>query len=258
MGGGGGGDGGYQARLDEQERRKAAARAALNVNFGIAPEGATGADQSPAASGLLGKAADLVGDVYAPQRDAELSSQAQQAAANKAALDALYSGVRTNAYNAGKTRLDEQKSKAGRDLKFELFARGLNGGSVDVDQNALLGRTYTQGLTDLGAKADAAATGLRSNDEQTRLGLLQSIDNGMDQSSAISSALAQLKNNSDKAAAEATGTSLGNLFADSGLLYEQERRAQGVSRAMTQNPFNLPGYGSGSSGARRGVSSWAG
>jgi len=190
---GGGGDGGYQDRQNAIDSDKAAARAKLNELFGV-------------------------GDTPAAQ-------------ANKTAADALYSKVRGDAFSAGKTRVDEQRGAAGRNLKFELFAKGLNGGSVDVDQNALLGRTYTQGLTDLGAKADATAADLRGNDTAARLQLLQSIDSGMDQGSAVGSALGQMKVNSDKAAADATGSSIGDLFANAGLLYQKSQASQGRSAA---------------------------
>jgi len=84
---------------------------------------------------------------------------------------------------------------------------------------------------DLGAKADGAAAQLRSDDTAARLQLLQSVDNGMDQGSAVSSALGQLKVNSDKAAADATGTNIGQLFANSGLLYQKSQASQGRGAA---------------------------
>ncbi len=235
---GGGGDGGYQERQDAQDRQKQLARNALNVAFGVAPTAST---VSPAAfSGGSSGAVDADGMPYASAPydqagyDAAIgaeSGQSSEAAKNRAALDALYGSVRTNAYNAGKRGLDEGRENAARDTKFELFARGLNGGSVDVDQNALLGRKYTEGLTNLGGKADSAAADLRTGDENARLTLLQSIDNGMDQGSAVSSALAQMRNNSDKASAEAIGTDVGDLFSDGAFLYSQGRKARGEQSA---------------------------
>jgi len=141
--------------------------------------------------------------------------------------DPVYQTVRDNTFDAGKTRLDEQRDEAARKLKFELFARGLNSGSEDVNQNALLGRTYSNGLLDLGAKADAAKADFRGDDENARLGLLQSIDSGVDQGSAISSAINSMKTNSDKAAAQASGTTLGDVFANTGLLYNKSQTALG-------------------------------
>lgn len=243
--GGGGGDGGYGERQAQMDRQKQQARDALNLLFGVAPSGGAAApvDRSrfvtPGFSFVGDSGQSEMPEVFdqAGYDAAVAAAQAQdgmgaEAARNKAALDALYGNVRKNAFDAGKRRLDEQRGTVARDNKFELFARGLDGGSVDVDQNALIGRVYGQGLTDLGARADATATQLRTGDEQTRVSLLQSIDGGMDQGSAISSALTQMRNNADRASAEATGTSLGDLFADAGLLYQQGRRARGEQTAL--------------------------
>lgn len=205
--GGDGGDNGYAAKQAQIEAQKADARAALNEKFGE-------------------------GD----------SATAQ---ANKAGRESIYSTVRDNTYAAGKRGLDETRDAAKRNNGFALFAQGLNGGSEDIDQNALLDRTYNKGVLDLGAKADSAKAGLQSADEQTRLGLLQSVDNGMDQSSAISSAINSMKNAGDKAAADAQGTTLGDLFANSGALYTRSKAAQGA--AAGQNWWNTYNGGSGTS-----------
>lgn len=259
----GGGDGGYGERQDKLDADKAAARSKLNELFGIAPTAlqTPKVDRSKFYGPTTGNGYN--GEMQTPfdqeGYDAALATANSQkadpaaAAANKSALDALYSTTRDNAYTAGKRRIDEQKATAGRDLKFELFARGLNGGSSDIDQNALLGRTYTQGITDLGAKADTVATQLRGDNEQARLQLLQSIDSGMDQSSALSSALGQMKVNADRSAADATGTALGDLFANAGLIYQQNRVAQGKQNALNTSAANNPlFYTKGSSGVLSG------
>lgn len=271
---GGGGDGGYGERQAQQDAQKQQARNALNVLFGVAPTGGapnassfwqqsagSGTGEGDGNSGGAGAAPPTFDQAGFDAALAEYAGLSDKAATNKAALDQMYAGVRQNAFDAGKRRLDEQRGTAGRDLKFELFARGLNGGSVDVDQNALLGRVYGQGVTDLSAKADATRTALRTGDESTRVSLLQSIDNGMDQGSAISSALAQMRNNADRAASEATGTTLGNLFADAGLLYEQGRRARGERTFMEQwRAANQPGSAGPrpSSAVTRGSTTFAG
>lgn len=229
-GGGGGGDGGYQARQDEIDRKKQAARAQLNTLFGVSS--GTTAPVASRSGGLIDKFRGLFPGQEDPG-DYGVGSGVgpDPAAANKAARETLYSQVRDNAFTAGKRGLDEKKTDATRQNKFALFAQGLAGGSEDIDQNALLDRTYKQGLLDLGAKADAAKTDMMSNDEQTRLGLLQSIDAGMDEGSALSSALNQMKVNSERAAANAQGTSLGDLFGTAGLLYQKSNAARGAQDA---------------------------
>lgn len=192
-----GGDGGNDDARQQQaeiDAKKQAARDALNLQFGI------------------GDGAD--------------------AAKNKTARDSLYSTVRTNAYNAGKRRLDEAQTDAKRNLRFELLAKGLDGGSVDVDQSARLGRKYGEGIIDLGAKADNLSTDLKSSDEATRLGLLQSVDSGMDQSSALSSAIEQMNNASSRAAADAVGTGVGDIFNTAGLLYSDSVKRKNQKAAQ--------------------------
>jgi hypothetical protein len=252
MGGGGGGNDGYERQQAATEAKKQAARDALNAQFGQgldvgqkpAPTRADFNGPGYAQSGGL----DMFGPVDQVLGDKALADATASYQANKdstpvadarAARESMYSTVRDNAFTAGKRSLDEGRDQAKRNLKFELFAKGLNGGSTDIDQNALLGRTYNQGVIDLGAKADSAKADFRNADEQTRMGLLQSIDSGMDQGSALSSAISQLGVNSDKAAAEANGTTLGDLFANSALLYNKSQAAQGAQAG--QQAFNMFG-----------------
>ncbi len=255
---GGGGDGGYGARQDKIDADKTAARSSLNELFGIAPTVAPGASVdrnkfvTPGGGNLYN--GDMADGFDQAGYDAAVAAaggdkiNTTKADAAKLALDKLYSTTRDNAFTAGKRRIDEQKSDAGRNLKFELFSRGQNGGSTDIDQNALLGRTYAQGITDLGARADSVATGLRGDNEKARLGLLQSIDAGMDGSSAVSSALGQMRVASDQAAADATGTAIGDLFGGTGLIYQQARTSQGRLAAGNQYGAS-PLFARGSSGS---------
>lgn len=261
----GGGDSGYEQQQQQTEANKQKARDALNALFGVgsndtslaaslvgpAPtrsqyvfdsmpgytvdSGENSSSYVPASSGQNDEAgyqkalADYNAQVQAKQN--ELTSTAQN-------RDALYQEVRDNAYNAGKRELDENQANAARKLKFELFATGQNGGSNDIDENALLKRTYDKGILDLGAKADAAKADFQNADQNTRLQLLQSIDNGMDQGSALSQAAASMQTAADKAAADASGTSLGDLFATAGLLYDQSQLAKGRLAAQ-QTAYSL-------------------
>lgn len=229
---GGGGDGGASARQAEIEKNKAKARESLNRQFGIFGDAPTRSQfVSTRVVGVDPETGNQNNETFIDEGayQAALADYNDQKAQNEASggRDALYQSVRDNAYTAGKRGLDESRDQAARQTKFELFARGLNGGSEDIDQNALLGRTYSQGLLDLGAKADAAKSQFKSDDETTRLNLLQSIDAGMDAGSASSSAMNQMRNNADRAAAAAQGTSLGDLFANSGLIYTQSQAAKG-------------------------------
>lgn len=269
MGGGGGDD--FEAQQAATEAKKQKARDALNLMFGVAPTTSSTVDRSLFSHATPGQTVGS-GDAVMPATEGTTSfdqagydsavaanaNQGAEAAANKTARDALYQKVRDDAFDAGKRRFDESKTKAARQNKFALFAQGLNGGSVDVDENALLSRTYGEGLLDLGNKADTTKNDMLGNDEQTRLGLLQSIDSGMDQGSALSSAMNQLKVNSERAANDAKGTTLGDLFGDAGLLYTKNNAARGRADAQAwwqQQYPNSPWAMRSSRGASSGVES---
>lgn len=264
-GGGGGGNSDYAEAQARQERERQRARNALNAAFGVAPSNSVLGGGSYTTQDRVNAVFDPVDGFFGPpsldiwgrgrtvsggdtrfdqatyeQNRQEYEQQVADAAKNRTARDALYDKVRTDAFTAGRRGLDENRQRASRDLRFALFGQGLQGGSVDVDENALLGRTYDQGLLDLGTKADAARTGLKSSDEQTRLGLLQSIDAGMDQGSALSSALEQMKVNSERASQDAMGTDLGNLFDNAGLLYTRSNAARGRQAAQQDWWNNYP------------------
>ncbi len=273
--GGGGGDG-YEARQADTERRKQLARAELNATFGAGTPEGIAAVLGPAPdrsaftrpSGTMQRLIDGENPVWDTIPDPNSPSYFDEAGYNQAltnynakqssvrsnaqSRDSLYQGVRDNAFNAGKRRLDEAEQDAARKLKFELFATGQAGGSGDVDENAKLKRTYTQGLMDLGAKADSAKADFRNSDEDTRLQLLQSIDNGMDQGSALSAATQRMQIAADKAAADANGTAVGDLFATGGEFYNQSQMAKGRQAGQQRAWEMFPQQGPG--GARKGAS----
>lgn len=251
---GGGGDDGAQQRQEQIEAKKAAARNALNLQFGVLSEPSRQSftkttEVADPNSEWNGTTTQTVYDQAA--YDAAMADY-EAAKARGTERDTLYQTVRDNTYTAGKRGLDETRDKAARKTKFELFARGLNGGSEDINQNALLGRTYSQGLMDLGAKADLAKSQFKGDDEQTRLTLLQSVDAGMDAGSASSSAMNQMRVNADRAAATAQGTSLGDLFAGSGLIYNQSQAAKGKQDGTAWWNNYAPSRSSGM-GARNGT-----
>lgn len=235
---GGGGDGGAEKRQAEMEAKKQAARDVLNAQFGIAGSEPKKEDFYKTQTVYDSRAVDKTDKGAAPRTprevrvfDQEAYDKAVQnrnlALTNSSARENIYTGLRDDAFSNGLRQLDEAKNQAARKNKFELFARGLAGGSEDINQNALLGRTYSQGLLDLGAKADLVKSDAKSSDEMARLNLLQSIDSGMDAGSVSSSAISQLNNSAERAAAQAFGTGLGDIFATTGLLYNQGQAAKG-------------------------------
>lgn len=166
------------------------------------------------------------GDGGAAAREAERQARVEAAtnAVNKlfgigddedmAQRNQMYSTIRddTNQYFA--KQLEEDRAAAARELGFMKARAGQTGSSPAIDLDTEFNRRYDRGLLDIANRAQSAETGMRSADEQARLGLIGRIQSGMDQGSATSSALSQLQSNLDLARQNAIYGRMANVFAD--------------------------------------------
>lgn len=242
MGGGdSGGDGGASERAAADRERKSKASADINRLFGQDSGSGTAMpieDQFAHADIKRGRVVDW--DAYnkavADWKAAQAASAAQ-AGPNMSAREKLYGDTRAASFDLNKTKLDQDRETSSRELKFALARSGLFGGSTDVDQHALEQRAYDRGTLDIGTMADTGVADLRSQDEQSRLGLLSQVNAGLDAGSALSSARDQLSINADRANAAARGNTIANLFNNIGLLYDRQNQGAGVLAARGLYPY---------------------
>jgi hypothetical protein len=120
---------------------------------------------------------------------------------------------------------NRQKSVADRGLKFSLARGGLSGGSADVDARRTLGEEYTRGILTAEDKAQGAVAGLKAQDEQSRLNLIQLVQSGLDATTAAQRANAQVAQSADAARGGATLTGLGDIFGTTANLYKTQQEA---------------------------------
>ena len=172
----------------------------------------------------LSKYSPIYEDIFATTE-----SDASKAAKSR---DALYNSVGTDTRNYFNSQLEEDKEDARRQLEFHKARTGLFGSSQGIDLGNKFQQNYDRGLLDIANRADSAAAGMKSSDEQARLGLISKIVSGVDQGSAVSSALSQLQSNSESAINQAMTGRMANVFAD------------------LVNGFNTGQYNAGSAAAR--------
>ena len=165
----------------------------------------------------------LVDDAY----NTALTAYQRGAAARS--RNQLYDTVSNDTYNFHKQRLDDSRDQAERYLRFQLARQGQFGGSLDIDQNSELSKGYNNGLVDAKNLADAARNDALARDEQTRIDLINRINAGMDEASAISSANSQMQSNIAQARDNALSQSLGDAFGNVALLKNQWDYQQGMS-----------------------------
>lgn len=138
----------------------------------------------------------------------------QEAQANLAGRGSLYDSVRTDTRDFFARQLAEDRAEAERQLRFNMARGGTFGSSQAVDMESEFNRRNDRGLLAVANRADGAATGMRSADEQSRLGLLSRILSDMDQGSAASSAINQMQSNVETARQNAMAGRMTNVFHD--------------------------------------------
>jgi hypothetical protein len=199
--GGGGGDGGAAARAAAEKERVAAGIQAINEVFG----------NTKATPNAIDKAA------YTTQAGYDAAVAAEQARVDKLNSAAqqreqLYSTVAEDAKKKALLDIERERAITERELNFALARNGLSGGSRDVDANKDVLDTAQQGILKASEIGLATANDARSNDERTRVNLINSIQSGLDSGSAIQSAYTGMANNANLARDNASAASLNGFF----------------------------------------------
>jgi len=194
------------------------------------------------------------GDGGAAQREAE--RQARIAAgteainrifgvgndAAKAQREQLYNTVKGDTRNYFSSQLEEDKAAARRALDFQKARSGTAGSSQGIDLDTEFQKRYDRGLLDIGNRADSAYSGMKTADEQARLGLISKVASGVDQGSAVSSALSQLQSNLENSRNEAMTGRMANVFSDLINGYNNGQVIAGQNAAKQQYGSNLGNY----------------
>lgn len=190
------------------------------------------------------------GDGGAAQREAERQARiaAGTAAVNKlfgigddaakAQRDALYGTVGTDTRNYYSQQLEEDREAARRALDFQKARTGVAGSSQGIDMDSEFQKRYDRGLLDVSNRADSAASGMRTSDEQARLGLISKVASGIDQGSAVSSAMSQLQTNLENARNQSMQGRMANVFSDLLAGFTNGQALSGANAAKQQYERN--------------------
>ncbi|MES2533351.1 MAG: hypothetical protein V4636_20070 [Pseudomonadota bacterium] len=143
--------------------------------------------------------------------------------------------------------LNRQKGDTDRNLKFAMARNGQTGGSVSIDNARRVGEDYTRGVVEADRRAQSAVADLRSQDEQSRLGLISMAQSGLDSTTASSRALSALQNNIQAGKATSTAQGIGDAFGSFANLYRrsQEDAARRRGEKDVYGTLYQPGFGFG-------------
>jgi hypothetical protein len=240
--GGGGGGGGGEAQAREDEARKAEARRRVNLIFGQPGEDPS---REPFTSMESFSEDDSEGGTRERQRQVFDEAGYQKALqesrtaplANKKAREKQIAGVMEDILGLRQQEIDDAAETERRNLGFALARRGLDTGSVDIDQSGMLDRAVDK--ENLGARAGAEASGnrLRARDEEDRLGILRDISAGLDQSSATAAAINRLSTNAKSVYDEARGDVAGRGLSNIGLVHQLSAISEAKRKAQRDYGF---------------------
>lgn len=155
-------------------------------------------------------------------------------AGNKTSRENFYTKIGEDLKTLNMKKASEQKEIADRETEFQLARQGLDFGSVDVDQKALLKRKYDEGLREASLGADQVVSKARTNDEGSRMSAIDRIVNGMDATSAMGTATQSLETNRRNSAIDAALGTTGDIFDNAGLIYQTDRS---LKRQKAAIPF---------------------
>jgi len=152
----------------------------------------------------------------------------------KAQREQLYTTTGDDTRNYYTTQLEQDKADARRQLEFAKARAGLVGSSQGTDMDTQFQDRYDRGLLEIANRADTASSGMRTSDEQSRLGLISKVAAGVDQGSASASALAQLQSNLDSSRNTAMSGRMANVFSDLISGYKNGQVVAGQTQAAQQ------------------------
>lgn len=133
-------------------------------------------------------------------------------------------------------QVNEQQATSARNLKFAEARSGLTGGSASVDANTQLGKDYTKGLLQASQAAQGGTAALQQADIGAKNNLISLAESGANLGSIPGAIASSARANLGTAMNYGNANSLGNLFAGTAGIYQNEQVAAANRKAQT-TPF---------------------
>lgn len=145
-------------------------------------------------------------------------------------------------------QVNEQQTTNARNLKFADARSGLTGGSAAADANTQLGKDYSKALLQASQQAQGGKAALQQSDIQSKNQLIGLAQQG-NFTGTIPTQIAQAQSASLGAAGNyANANALGNLFAGTGAIWQNEQTAAANRKAQTSPIGSLYGGNGGFGG----------
>jgi len=183
--------------------------------------------------GTGNKAADAANAANAQQQQ-QIQQSVQQinSAYSSPARQQQYDTYGQNLNNYYTGQVNDQQAINARNLKFAMARSGQTGGSVATDSNTQLGKDYSKALLQASQQAQAGKAALEQSDIQSKNQLI-----GLAQQGNFTGTIPQQIATANSASLDAAknygnANSLGNLFAGTGQIWQNEQTAAANRKAQ--------------------------
>ena len=171
-------------------------------------------------------------------RQASINSTVDQIrnAYNSPSRTADYGNYEKNLGDFYTNQVNTQEAQNARNLKFANARSGLTGGSAATDSNTMLQKDYSDALLKASQTAQSGGAQLKMADQNSENQMISLAQQG-NFTGAIPAAVSSQQNVAlQNAQGFGNATSLGNLFQNTGNIYQSEQTAA-ANRAAQQNPI---------------------
>jgi hypothetical protein len=189
----------------------------------------------------------------ATQAAAQANQQQQQQIQNSVAQinnayssparTAQYGTYNQNLQNYYTGQVNQAEATNARNLTFADARSGLTGGSAAADANTQLQTDYTKGLLEASQAAQAGTSALEQSDIASKNQLIGLAEQGNYSGSVPAATSAAQSANLNAAENYGNANALGNLFTQTGNIYNNEATAAAQRKAQ-YSPFGSPYGGS--------------
>ncbi len=152
-----------------------------------------------------------------------------------------YSQYGQNLQNYYTGQVNRSEATNARNLKFAMARSGLTGGSEAVDANTQLQKDYSTGLLNASQAAQQGEASLKQSDINSKNQLISLAQQGNFTGSIPASISSAQDANLQAAQNYGNANTLGNLFAGTSAIYNNEQTAA-MQRKAQNSPFGSP-YG---------------
>lgn len=156
---------------------------------------------------------------------------------NSDATKKMYGDKRDAITTINTNSVNDQYKNTERSLRESLAARGMGGGSADIDGQSALTKAANAGRMQAAEMGKSAYSDMINQDNALKNDLLMKARAGLDATQASDMAIQQRDSVANRYNNQANQSAIGDLFSNIANSYIGSQRQEGINNGMRYNPY---------------------